>query len=266
MSTLWTLKEMFYQLYELATDDEDQQAFIDTLESLRGELVDKAAGYTHVIKQLEMEMQQCDQVVKEFSDKKEKRASAIKRMKQLMIEAMDAAGLESISAGEYTLKIAKNGGLQPLKIDGDVPDSFTKVIVEPDNKKIRDALLEGQELEFAHLFVVKIHAIEAENRIYELFAVVHTIGLNKVVSVNQAEHWLEIAEHLAVVLIFNNRHLPEEVRLAVGFVERSSVEVHAVVNKLFVSCHDNLVSIRPLVFGVLEDRTISHAEQLVVHH
>lgn len=151
MSTLWTLKELFYQLYELATDDEDQQAFIDTLESLRGELVDKAAGYTHVIKQLEMEMQQCDQVVKEFSDKKEKRANAIKRMKQLMIEAMDAAGLESISAGEYTLKIAKNGGLQPLKIDGDVPDSFTKVIVEPDNKKIRDALLEGQELEFAHL-------------------------------------------------------------------------------------------------------------------
>ena len=147
MSTLWTLKELFYQLYELATDDEDQQAFIDTLESLRGELVDKAAGYTHV----EMEMQQCDQVVKEFSDKKEKRANAIKRMKQLMIEAMDAAGLESISAGEYTLKIAKNGGLQPLKIDGDVPDSFTKVIVEPDNKKIRDALLEGQELEFAHL-------------------------------------------------------------------------------------------------------------------
>ena len=151
MSTLWTLKELFYQLYELATDDEDQQAFIDTLESLRGELVDKAAGYTHVIKQLEMEMQQCDQVVKEFSDKKEKRANAIKRMKQLMIEAMDAAGLESISAGEYTLKIAKNGGLQPLKIDGDVPDNFTKVIVEPDNKKIRDALLEGQELEFAHL-------------------------------------------------------------------------------------------------------------------
>lgn len=151
MSTLWTLKELFYQLYELATDDEDQQAFIDTLESLRGELVDKAAGYTHVIKQLEMEMQQCDQVVKEFSDKKEKRANAINRMKQLMIEAMDAAGLESISAGEYTLKITKNGGLQPLKIDGDVPDNFTKVIVEPDNKKIRDALLEGQELEFAHL-------------------------------------------------------------------------------------------------------------------
>jgi hypothetical protein len=72
-------------------------------------------------------------------------------MKEALINAMDAAGIDTLKAGEYTLKIAKNGGLQPLKIDGDVPDSFTKVIVEPDNKKIRDALLEGQELEFAHL-------------------------------------------------------------------------------------------------------------------
>lgn len=151
MSTLWNLKEMFYQLYELATEDDDPQAFIDTLESLRGELVDKAAAYTHVIKQLDMEMQQCDQVVKEFTDKKNKRANAIKRMKQLMIEAMDAAGVDSIPAGEYTLKIQKNGGLQPLKIDGDVPDSFTKIIVEPDNDKIRQALKNGEVLGFAHL-------------------------------------------------------------------------------------------------------------------
>ena len=150
-TTLFDLKEQFRLLYELATSEEDEQAFLDTLEGLKGELEVKAGGYTHVIKQLEMEAKECDNVIAAFKAKKEVRENHIKRMKEALMEAMDAAGVESIPAGEYTLKIAKNGGLQPLKIDGDVPDSFTKVIVEPDNKKIRDALLEGQELEFAHL-------------------------------------------------------------------------------------------------------------------
>lgn len=150
-TTLFDLKEQFRLLYELAISEDDEQAFIDTLEGLRGELEVKAGGYTHVIKQLEMEVKECDNVIANFKAKKEVRENHIKRMKEALMEAMDAAGVESILAGEYTLKIAKNGGLQPLKIDGDVPDSFTKVIVEPDNKKIRDALVEGQELEFAHL-------------------------------------------------------------------------------------------------------------------
>ena len=150
-TTLFDLKEQFRLLYELATSEDDEQAFLDTLEGLVGELEVKAGGYVHVIKQLEMEVDGCDKVLDEFKKKKERRANAIKRMKEALMEAMDVAGVDSIPAGEYTLKIAKNGGLQPLKIDGDVPDNFTKVIVEPDNKKIRDALLEGQELEFAHL-------------------------------------------------------------------------------------------------------------------
>ena len=153
MGTLFNLVGEFESLYALATSEnaEDEQIFIDTLEALRGELEAKAGGYTHVIKQLEMEAKECDNVIANFKAKKEVRENHIKRMKEALIGAMDAAGVDSIPAGEYTLKIAKNGGLQPLIIDGDVPDNFTKVIVEPDNKKIRDALLEGQDLEFAHL-------------------------------------------------------------------------------------------------------------------
>lgn len=151
MTTLWNLTELFYQLYELATEDGDEQAFIDTLESLRGDLTNKAGGYTHVIKQLEMEVNECDRICKEFKAKKEKRENAIKRMKEALIGAMDAAGVTELPAGEFTLKIAKNGGVQPLKIDGEVPDNFKKIIYEDDKDKIRKALVDGEELEFAHL-------------------------------------------------------------------------------------------------------------------
>lgn len=150
MGTLYDLKGEFLALYELATQTDDEQAFIDTLEGLKGELAVKASGYVHVMKQLEMEEAECDKVLDAFKAKKEQRRNARKRMAEAVMDALDLAGMKEIEAGEYTLKIANNGGLQPLTIDGDVPDNFMKVIYEPDNKKIRDALKDG-ELDFAHL-------------------------------------------------------------------------------------------------------------------
>lgn len=150
-STLFDLKEQFRALYELAISEDDEQAFLDTLEALKGELEVKAGGYVHVIKQLEMEVNGCDNVLDEFQKKKSRRVNGIKRMKEALMEAMDAAGVDSIPAGEYTLKIAKNGGLQPLKIDGVVPDNFKKIIYEDDKDLIRKALNDGEELSFAHL-------------------------------------------------------------------------------------------------------------------
>lgn len=151
MSSLYDLKGEFKALYELAINDEDQQAFLDTLEGLKGELEVKAGGYVHVIKQLMMEADECDKLIDAFTAKKSARMNNVKRMKEALIDAMDAAGIDSLKAGEFNLKISKNGGLQPMKITGEVPDSFTKVVVEPDNKKIRDALANGESLEFAHL-------------------------------------------------------------------------------------------------------------------
>ncbi len=151
MSSLYELTNEFEMLYELAASDEDEQAFFDTLEGLKGELSAKAGGYVHVINQLGMEAAECSKVIDAFKAKKEVRENHIKRMKEALMDAMDAAGVDKLPAGEYTLKIAKNGGLQPLKIDGEVPDNFKKIIYEDDKDKIRKALNDGEELEFAHL-------------------------------------------------------------------------------------------------------------------
>ena len=149
--TLYNIKGEFLSLYELATEENDEQAFADTLEGLKGELEVKANGYVQVIKQLEMEQDECDKIIAAFKAKKETRANNVKRMKLALIMAMDAAEVDTLPAGDYTLKIVKNGGLQPLKIDGDVPDNFKKIIYEDDKDLIRKALNDGEELEFAHL-------------------------------------------------------------------------------------------------------------------
>lgn len=151
MGSIFDINAEFQSLYEMATDpDCDEQVFNDTLEALTGELSIKAAGYVAVINQLKMESKQADEVSKAFAEKKRVRDNHIKRMNEVLMFVMDQTGIEKLEAGDYTIKQQKNGGVQLLKIDGEVPESFTKVTVEPDNDKIRE-FLKDNECEWAHL-------------------------------------------------------------------------------------------------------------------
>lgn len=149
--TLFDIRDDFYKFYLMATDpDTDPQIFQDTLESLMGALEVKSCGYANVIKQLEMEQKQAEEVSKMFADKANVRKNNIKRMKEALKMAMETAGTDKLEAGAFTIKLQNNGGLQPLKITGEVPDNMTKVIVEPDTERIRE-FLKDNECEWAHL-------------------------------------------------------------------------------------------------------------------
>ena len=149
--TLFEIVDDYQNLYELATDpDTDPEVFNDTLEAIKGALEVKSCGYVNVIKQLEMEAKQADEVSEMFKAKAEVRKNNIKRMKEMLKSALEATNQESLTAGAYTIKLQKNGGVQPLVIDGDVPQNMTKVIVEPDNAKIRE-YLKDHLCEWAHL-------------------------------------------------------------------------------------------------------------------
>ena len=149
--TIFDIRDDFAKLYLMGCDPElDPQIFQDTLEGLMGALEVKSCGYVNVIKQLEMEQKQAEEVSKMFADKANIRKNNIKRMKDALKLAMESAGTDQIAAGAFTIKLQKNGGLQPLKIDGDVPESMTKVIVEPDTERIRE-YLKDNECEWAHL-------------------------------------------------------------------------------------------------------------------
>ena len=149
--TLYDLQGEYRRLYDLATDEDDQQVFIDTLESLDADLMEKGNGYAYVVKTLEMEEAECTRVIEAFTRKRDIRRNAQKRLKEAYMQAMDTAGKKDLTCGEYTLKIKNNGGLQPLKIDGEVPANYMRIKYEPDNELIRKALAEGKELNFAHL-------------------------------------------------------------------------------------------------------------------
>ena len=69
--TLYDITGEYLRLYNLMTDEDlmetEDDAIKDTLESLNYDLADKSAGYVHVIKQLEMESDECDKVIEPSS-------------------------------------------------------------------------------------------------------------------------------------------------------------------------------------------------------
>lgn len=148
MSTLFEITNEFLELYELATEDEE--AFADTLESLNFDLSEKAAGYVHVIHRLDMEIAKAKELSSSFADKAKVRENCKKRLMERIQAAMVVLDRKEIPAGDYTIKMKGNGGLQPLKITGDVPDNMTKIEIKPDNDKIRK-YLKDHECEWAHL-------------------------------------------------------------------------------------------------------------------
>ena len=152
-ATLFDIVGEFQSLYEMATSEEerDEQVFIDTLDSLTGELETKSAGYVAVITRLEAEAAKADEIAKAYAAVAKSRKNSIKRMKDALLYAMDSLDKKEMAAGELTIKIKNNGGVQPLVITGDVPDSFTKVTIEPDNDKIRTYIKDGNDCNFAHL-------------------------------------------------------------------------------------------------------------------
>ena len=155
MGTLFEISNEVRSLYDFATNLEptelDEQAFKDTLEGLTYELEVKASGYVSVIHQLEMEQKKAEELADDFKAKAEVRKNNIRRMKDALKWAMINANMDKVEAGDFTIKLQKNGGKQPMIITDTVPDNFKRIVYEDDKELIRKRLEEGEQLSFAHL-------------------------------------------------------------------------------------------------------------------
>ena len=152
MSSLFEITNEFERFYQMVIDEEiSDDAFEDTLACIMDELEVKASGYAHVIKQVEMEADRAEIMEKEFKAKKEIRRNRVKKMKEAICQAMQIAKVKDLPAGDFTFKIKKNGGLEPLVIDKpeEVPDTMKVIKFENDNAKIRE-YLKDHDVDWAH--------------------------------------------------------------------------------------------------------------------
>lgn len=158
MSTLYELTEEYQELLALADDPEiDEQAFLDTLEGLEGELEIKAEGYVKVIDQLTADAEAYKSRAEAWSKKGKLCEKRVKALKDALMNAMIITGHDDkkgLRAGLVTLKVQGNGGQKPLKITGEVPEEFIKLVPEVDGAAIRkhlEELPDGVECSWAKL-------------------------------------------------------------------------------------------------------------------
>lgn len=152
MSNLYQLTNNYETVLNMLYDeDADEQMILDTLESIEGEIEDKANNYAKIIKELESKRDSRKAEAKRLLDSATVFDNRIKALKNNLYNAMKTTGKTKFATDLFSFNIARNGGKQSLTIDGEVPEEYTKTIIENDTDKIRQALEEGKELAFAHL-------------------------------------------------------------------------------------------------------------------
>ena len=149
--TLYDITGEYLQLLEYADDSEDEQLFLDTLESITGELEIKADGYGVVINELNTRADQFDKEIQRLMARKKAVENAAKKMKERLKEAMELMGKDKIQTEHYTFAIQKNGGKIPINYTAEVPMSYKRVVYENDTDRIRLDLEAGKKLDFAEL-------------------------------------------------------------------------------------------------------------------
>lgn len=153
--TLYELTQEYQELLAMMEDpDIDPQVIADTMEGLDGEIEIKAESYIRVLKELEAESNKIDAEVKRLGNRWNTCQINIRKLKDTLLTSMQETGKDKIQTEHFRISVAKNGGLKPIRVTGDVPPEFCKL--EPDNKKIREALNNGK-LEFAHFEERGVH-------------------------------------------------------------------------------------------------------------
>ena len=152
MSSLFELSKDYVAIKNMLLDENiDEQCILDTLEGKDGEIEEKAENYVKIIKEFEMIADRRKEEGKKIIDSAKVFDNKVKTMKKALFNCMKITGKTKITTNLFNIAIVKNGGKQPLKIDGLVPEEYTKTVIENDTDKIREALENGKELKFAHL-------------------------------------------------------------------------------------------------------------------
>lgn len=152
MSNIYELTNNYKTVLNMLYDeDTDEQMILDTLESIEGEIEDKADNYAKIIKELEARREARKKEAKRLNDSATIFDNRIKNLKQNLFNAMKETGKTKFATDLFSFNITKNAGRQALEIDGEVPEEYTKIIIENDTDKIRQALENGENLPFAHL-------------------------------------------------------------------------------------------------------------------
>lgn len=155
MLNLYELTEQYAVLQEMAYDPEvDEQTLRDTMNMIIADIEDKADGYAKIILGMKANAEILKKEEERLYARRKHLEERSKYLKDTLEANMRAIGKTKFKTALFSFNIQKNGGVEPLVIDGaieDIPGRF--LIPQPpvtNNEAIRK-LLEERQVEWAHL-------------------------------------------------------------------------------------------------------------------
>ena len=113
--SLYDLTADWQQVYDM--EDLDAETWADTLESIEGEIKDKAVNIGYVVKNLEADEVALTAEIKRLQDKKKAVVKKKQGLKDYLQNSMYAVGLRKIPNAVFNIRIQKN--VKSLKIENE---------------------------------------------------------------------------------------------------------------------------------------------------
>lgn len=131
--------------------DSEEEINEEELRICEENLQEKFQNYQFVILELQGDVDKVKKEIERLKAKKDKLDNRVKTLKETLLNTMQTLNLNNVKTENFKFKVSNAGGKQSLELCGDVPEEFKKVVYETDNEKIREALNNGEYLEFAKL-------------------------------------------------------------------------------------------------------------------
>lgn len=155
MSSIYELTDQWKEVEGMLYDGKtDEQTILDTLESIEGEIEQKADNYAKLIKNMLSDAE----ILGAEEDRIRRRRLSIenraKRLKETLQANLEYIGKTKFKTALFSFSVSNNSGKQPLEITDnldDIPGKF--LIPQPpvvDKNKVREFLKE-KEVDWAHL-------------------------------------------------------------------------------------------------------------------
>lgn len=159
MQNLYLMSANFENIFEryqecIEEGDEEGAAIFDkTLTDMAGDISNKMEYMVKRVKNLEAEAKMLKEEEDKLKARRQSCENGAKRLKEDMQNAMESMGLDKMNAGMFKLSTPFAGGKAPLICDDieNVPMEYIITEYKVDNEKIREALANGEALDFAYL-------------------------------------------------------------------------------------------------------------------
>ena len=152
MSNLFDLSQNYKQIYDLISEGEESEVYIDTLDSVDEAIEDKADGYAGVIRQLESDNDGLTKEIKRLQDRKKSNDNGISRLKENLQLMMEQTGKTKFKTNRNTFGIQKNPASLKILDEKKIPKKYfieqePKLNSQILKKEIKDGIeIEGAEL------------------------------------------------------------------------------------------------------------------------